>query len=142
MQQAKKILFMSDDSKVKPVPLKLAHNKSYLDTKTYMEEVKTEIRLEFNVLAGNEISNSHWPNIFGTTSNPWLTCEFSNSGIAGNNRIYCNIGSSVYLNLVDPLSWSIDEIYEIDLTIDPTTHSWTSTGTFNANGTYLGNIAN
>ena len=97
MQQAKKILFMSNDSKVKPVPLKLAHNKSYLDTKTYMEEVKTEIRLKFNILAGNEISNSHWPNIFGTTSNPWLTCEFSNSGgIAEKNRMEsCIVNSQI-----------------------------------------------
>lgn len=142
MEEGKKILFWQEDSKVKVVPLKLGHNKSYLDTGTFMQEVKTEIYIKFKILDGNIISNSHWPNIFGTNDSPWLTFEFSKSG--SYYRVYFNIGSSTYLQPVEPSQfvWPSDDPYEMSLIIDPAAKTWSTTGTWTSQGTYTGSIAN
>ena len=137
MEEAKRQLFQSDKGKVKQVPLKLAHNMSYLDTGTWIEEKKMSIHIVFKALQKSWSGN---PNVFGASTSPWFTFEFTNQT---RHYPYFNIGSSTILHPTPANTFvlSYDEIYDVQLDVDPSQHAWTCSGTWDATGTYSGNLA-
>lgn len=136
MDEAKRQMFWNDN-RIKVVPLKLAHNQSYLDTGTQIEEKKTSIHIVFKCLQNSWSGN---PNCFGASTSPWFTFEFTNQT---RHYPYFNIGTSTMMCPTDQSSFvlSYDDIYDMKLVVDPSTHQWECSGTWNKVGTYAGNLA-